>query len=71
VSASRECSPWQEGPRVRISLPPAESHIATTGALSDGSLRPIIDRSFTLTEIAEAQAYLEADKHVGKVVIRV
>ena len=40
-------------------------------ALTDGSLRPIIDRAFALTEIAEAQAYLEADKHVGKVVIRV
>ena len=40
-------------------------------ALSDGRLRPIIDRSFALTEIAEAQAYLEADKHVGKVVMRV
>jgi NADPH:quinone reductase len=38
-------------------------------ALSDGSLRPIVDRSFALTEIADAQAYLEADRHVGKVVI--
>jgi len=31
---------------------------------------PLSDRSFALTEIAETQ-YLEADKHVGKVVIRV
>jgi NADPH2:quinone reductase len=40
-------------------------------ALRDGSLRPIIDRTFALSEISEAQAYLEADRHVGKVVIRV
>ena len=29
------------------------------------------DRSFALSEISEAQAYLEADKHVGKVVVRI
>ncbi|HXO90275.1 MAG TPA: zinc-binding dehydrogenase [Stellaceae bacterium] len=40
-------------------------------ALGDGRLRPIIDRSFPLDEIAAAGAWLEADKHVGKVVIRI
>jgi NADPH:quinone reductase-like Zn-dependent oxidoreductase len=40
-------------------------------ALRDGSLRPIVDRSFPLSEIAQAQAYFEADRHVGKVVIRI
>jgi NADPH:quinone reductase-like Zn-dependent oxidoreductase len=39
-------------------------------ALGDGRLRPVIDRSFPLDEIAAAGAWLEADKHVGKVVIR-
>ena len=39
-------------------------------ALGDGRLRPVIDRCFPLDEIAAAGAYLEADKHVGKVVIR-
>jgi NADPH:quinone reductase len=39
-------------------------------ALSDGRIRPVIDRSFPLDEIAAAGAYLEADKHVGKVVIQ-
>jgi NADPH2:quinone reductase len=38
-------------------------------AFGDGRLRPIIDRSFPLDEIAAAGAWLEADKHVGKVVI--
>jgi NADPH:quinone reductase-like Zn-dependent oxidoreductase len=40
-------------------------------ALRDGSLRPIVDRSFPLSELAQAQAYFEADRHVGKVVIRI
>jgi NADPH:quinone reductase len=40
-------------------------------ALHDGRLRPIVDRTFALDDIAAAQAYLEADKHVGKVVIRI
>ncbi len=40
-------------------------------ALSDGSLKPIVDRSFGLSEIGDAQAYLEADKHVGKVIVRI
>jgi len=40
-------------------------------ALSDGTLRPIVDRAFALNEIAAAQAYLEADRHVGKVVVRI
>ena len=40
-------------------------------ALQDGRLRPIVDRTFALSDIAAAQNYLEADRHVGKVVIRV
>jgi NADPH:quinone reductase len=40
-------------------------------ALSDDRLRPIIDRCFPLDQIAAAGAYLEADKHVGKVVIEI
>ena len=40
-------------------------------ALEEGRLRPIVDRTFPLSEIAAAQAYMEADRHVGKVVIRI
>jgi NADPH:quinone reductase-like Zn-dependent oxidoreductase len=40
-------------------------------ALRDGRLKPIVDRTFALSEIAAAQAYLEADRHVGKVVVRI
>ena len=39
-------------------------------AMADGRLRPVIDRSFPLDEISVAGAWLEADQHVGKVVIR-
>ena len=39
-------------------------------ALSEGKIRPIIDRSFPLADLAVAQAHVEADHHVGKVVIR-
>lgn len=37
--------------------------------LSDGRIKPIVDRSFALDDITAAQAYVEADRHVGKVVI--
>jgi NADPH2:quinone reductase len=40
-------------------------------ALEEGRLRPIVDRTFPLSELAAAQAYMEADRHVGKVVIRI
>jgi NADPH:quinone reductase len=40
-------------------------------ALGDGRIRPIIDRSFPLDQIDAAQAHVEADRHVGKVVIRI
>jgi NADPH2:quinone reductase len=40
-------------------------------ALSEGKIRPIIDRSFPLADLAAAQAHVEADRHVGKVVIRI
>ena len=39
-------------------------------AMGDGRLRPVIDRCFPLDEIAAAGAWMEADKHVGKIVIQ-
>jgi NADPH:quinone reductase len=38
-------------------------------ALEAGQIRPIIDCTFPLDELAAAQAHVEADRHVGKVVI--
>jgi NADPH2:quinone reductase len=40
-------------------------------ALSDGRLKPVLDRTFALDDIAAAQAHVETDRHVGKVVIRI
>jgi NADPH2:quinone reductase len=39
--------------------------------LSDGLLRPVIDRIFTLEEASEAQAYMESNVQFGKIVLRV
>jgi NADPH:quinone reductase len=40
-------------------------------ALGEGRIRPIIDRCFPLDQLPAAQAHVEADRHVGKVVIQV
>jgi NADPH:quinone reductase-like Zn-dependent oxidoreductase len=39
-------------------------------AFRDGRLRPVIDRVFPLEEIAAAQAYMESNAHLGKIVLR-
>ncbi|MGI5521647.1 zinc-dependent alcohol dehydrogenase family protein [Micromonospora sp. CA-259024] len=39
--------------------------------LASGSLTPVIDRTFDLTEIAEAHRYMEANGQVGKIVVTV
>jgi NADPH:quinone reductase-like Zn-dependent oxidoreductase len=36
-----------------------------------GQLRPVMDRTFPLTEAAAAHARMEAGDHVGKIVLRV
>ncbi len=37
--------------------------------LSSGALRPIVDRTFDLSRIAEAHRYLESNAQVGKIVV--
>ena len=37
--------------------------------LEAGLVKPVIDRSFPLTEAAAAHAYLEEGRHVGKVML--
>jgi NADPH:quinone reductase-like Zn-dependent oxidoreductase len=39
--------------------------------LADGSLTPVIDRTFDLADIAEAHRYMESGAQVGKIVITV
>ena len=40
-------------------------------ALAAGRLRPLVDRTFELTEIVQAHAYLETTARVGKIVVTV
>ena len=39
--------------------------------VTDGSLRPVMDRVFPLAEAAQAHARMEAGEHVGKIVLEV
>jgi NADPH:quinone reductase-like Zn-dependent oxidoreductase len=39
--------------------------------VADGSLKPIIAKTFPLEEIVEAHRYLESNQQIGKVVVRV
>ncbi|ENH69328.1 Quinone oxidoreductase PIG3 [Fusarium oxysporum f. sp. cubense race 1] len=39
--------------------------------ISEGVLRPVIDKTFSFHDIAEAHRYLESNKHVGKVIVTV
>ncbi len=40
-------------------------------ALADGRIRPIVDRVFTFAELPEARAHMEANRHLGKIVLAV
>lgn len=39
--------------------------------LSDNTYKPVIARTFPLAEIAEAHRYMEANAHIGKIVVTV
>jgi len=38
---------------------------------ADGRVRPLVDRVFEFAELPAAKAYMEADRHVGKIVLKV
>ena len=38
---------------------------------AEGKIRPLVDRVFAFDELPAAKAYMEADRHVGKIVLRV
>ena len=42
-----------------------------TEGLADGSLKPIIARTFRLEQIVEAHRYLESNQQIGKIVVTV
>jgi NADPH:quinone reductase len=39
--------------------------------LANGTLKPVIDKTFPLKDIVEAHRYLESNQHVGKIVVTV
>lgn len=43
----------------------------TNSGLADGSLRPIVAKTFPFEQIAEAHRYLESNEQIGKVVVTV
>ena len=40
-------------------------------AIADGRIRPLIDRVFRFDELAEARSHMEADRHAGKIVVKI
>jgi NADPH:quinone reductase-like Zn-dependent oxidoreductase len=38
---------------------------------ADGRIKPLVDRVFGFDELPAAKAYMEADQHVGKIVLRI
>lgn len=40
-------------------------------AVADGRIRPLVDRVFPLAEALAAQAHMEANQHLGKIVLRI
>jgi NADPH:quinone reductase-like Zn-dependent oxidoreductase len=38
---------------------------------ASGKIKPLIDRTFALDDLEQAKAHMEADAHVGKIVVRV
>jgi NADPH:quinone reductase len=40
-------------------------------AIADGRIKPVVDRVFPFDELPAAQALMEANQHLGKIVLRV
>lgn len=40
-------------------------------AIADGRIRPLVDRVFPFAELAAAQAHMETNQHLGKIVLRI
>jgi len=38
--------------------------------VADGTLRPVVDTTFALDDIADAHRHMEADANVGKILLR-
>ena len=47
----------------------AAFHRATAAAFAGGRIRPLVDRVFPFDQLGEAKAHMEANQHVGKIVL--
>lgn len=55
--------------RMRDDRELAEMKAFVGAGIADGTLRPVIARTFAFEDISEAHRYIEAGEHVGKVVV--
>lgn len=55
---------WHEGHKIRVWME------ALLRGVSEGWVRPHVDKAFSFEEAGEAQAHLEARRNIGKVVLR-
>ena len=39
--------------------------------LENGKIRPIIDRTFQFSEVKQAHEYMEANKNIGKIILKI
>jgi NADPH:quinone reductase-like Zn-dependent oxidoreductase len=65
---------WRNGKQVMFPLPPRHDKAGTEylrDLLATGAFRPVIDRSFALDDIVDAYRYVETERKVGNVLIRV
>ena len=46
-------------------------HHQAAGWLSSGAVKPVIDRAYSLAEIAEAHRYMESNQNIGKILVQV
>ena len=54
--------------------PVADGYVATTpqeAVSAAGKLKPLVDRVYDFAELPKAKEAMEADAHVGKIVVRV
>ncbi|HZI96802.1 MAG TPA: NAD(P)-dependent alcohol dehydrogenase [Actinomycetales bacterium] len=59
-------------PPIDFSLPAKKDSMAVlTGHLEAGELTPVIDRTFSLNEVAEALRYLQTGQALGKIIISI
>ena len=62
-------TPWFASTTSLISLAKAKAFILD--GLSDGSLKPVIARTFPFEEIVEAHRFLESNNQFGKIVVTI